>query len=80
MYYARYEDLMAVEKTAVFWDVTPCSLLPKLQSNLLPHPSRYWVESSSCLKIAAGGYSTTLATLYQLSGITYKKTTIFKTV
>jgi hypothetical protein len=80
MYYARYEDLMAVEKAAVFWDVTPCSLLPTMQRNLLPHPSRYWVESSSCLKTEAGGYSTTLVTLYQLLGITYKKTTIFKSV
>jgi len=55
MYYARYEDLVAVEKVAIFWDVTPCSLLPPFRRKLLPHPSRYRVKFSSCLKKEASG-------------------------
>ena len=53
---------MAVEKAAVFWNVTPRSSLPTFWRYLLPQPSRYGVESS-CLKIEASGYSTTLVTL-----------------
>jgi len=55
MYYARYEYLMAVEEDAIFWDVTPCSLLPTFWRKLLPHPSRYRVKSSPCLKKEASG-------------------------
>jgi hypothetical protein len=64
MYYARYEDLMAVTVTAIFWDVTPGSLLPTFRRKLLPHPSRYRVKSSSGLKKEASGYSTTLVILH----------------
>jgi hypothetical protein len=64
MYYARYKDLMAVEEAAIFWNVTPRSLLPTFWRKLLPHPSRYRVKSSSCLKKEASGYSTTLVTLH----------------
>jgi hypothetical protein len=63
MYYAKYENLMAVEEAAVFWDVKPRSLLPTFRRKLLPHPSRYRVKSS-CLKREASGYSTTLVTLH----------------
>jgi hypothetical protein len=58
MYYARYENLMAVEEAAIFWDVIPSSPLPTFWRKLLPHPSRYRVKSSSCLKKEASGYST----------------------
>jgi hypothetical protein len=63
MYYARYRDLMAVVGAAIFWDVTPHSLLPTFWRKLLPHPSRYRVKSS-CLKKEASGYSTILVTLH----------------
>jgi len=64
MYYARYEDLMAVAVAAIFWDVTPGSLLPTFRRKLLPHLSRYRVKSSSGLKKEASGYSITPVTLH----------------
>jgi hypothetical protein len=55
---------MVVAVAAIFWDVTPGSLLPTFWRKLLSHPSRYRVKSSSGLKKEASGYSTTLVTLH----------------